>query len=168
MQKNRSGHSGGKSRLSGPELSRALGVTENRRADWARRGLVTHRARNATYGPTEAVELALVNAVFAAAGAKRGKGAWERLRVQMGPMDGTTEAWAVIDLGLHGHRVLPTPADAARAATNLGRPIRILALHEIAAVARERYAEAASAKPRRDSRPVRRSTTTIRRLDSSA
>jgi hypothetical protein len=108
---------------------------------------VRQRPPRALYNAHDAVELALLDAVLKAAGARRGRGAWERLRVEIGRPDGSEPLWAVIDLGLHEHGTAKAAAEVVDLTVTAAGPFRVLALHEIAAKAIAAYRATVERKP---------------------
>jgi hypothetical protein len=153
-------------RLTGPELARALGVTETKRADWARKGVVSGSGGRQTYAAADAIELGLVTAIYAAVGSRRGKGAWERLRIQLPDLsDAGQRAWAIIDVSLYRHAVACTTEEATSKAAEIPGSVHVLSLHEIAVASLRRFSEAVSSKPKPDRPPTRRRQQTPRTVN---
>jgi hypothetical protein len=139
--------------LSGNELAAAVGVTANRRADWARKGLLR---RISPYGPLDAVDLACLGALVNKVGPKSAKRCWPAVREAMRDRlpNRRAQLWAVIEERPGAVQLVRSPSAVAAAAANTGGSVSVLAIHEIADRALDAYREAAPDEDSQSSAPV--------------
>lgn len=128
--------------LSGNELATAVGVTPNRRADWARKGLL--RPAPGPFGPLDAVDLACLGAMVDKVGPKAAKRCWPSVRQALRDRLPGRQArlWAVIDARPIPVRLLTTTSAVATAVSQAPGAVTVLAIHELAEAALEAFREA--------------------------
>ena len=136
--------------LSGNELAAAVGVTPNRRLDWARKGLLR---REPSYGPLDAVDLACLRALMDKVGPKSAKRCWPALREALRGQLPNRRArmWVVIDQRPAAIEIVRSPTVVTAAASKASGAVSVLAVHEIAERALDAFREAA---PEADDQPV--------------
>ncbi len=128
--------------LSGNELAAAIGVTPNRRLDWARKGLLR---REQSYGPLDAVDLACLGALMDKVGPKSARRCWPTLRKALRdqlPNRGA-RMWAVIDTRPAAIEIVRSPSAVTTAASEASGSVSVLAVHDIAERALDAFRVAA-------------------------
>lgn len=129
--------------MSGNELAVALGVTPNRRADWARKGLL--RRTSGRYGALDAVDLACLRTMVDKVGPKMAKRCWPDVRQALRDRLPGRKArlWAVIDERPIPVRLLTTPSAVAKAVSDAPGSVTVLAVHDLAEAALEAFRQVA-------------------------
>jgi hypothetical protein len=96
-------------------LPHVIGVTPNRHADWQEQGLLGSSGQADTH---DAVELAVLARMIAAAGPSRAKRAWRVIRPRFRERSPACyrAAWAIVDRELDRHALALTPAEVAESA----------------------------------------------------
>lgn len=128
--------------LSGNELATAVGVTPNRRADWARKDLL--RRTSGQYGSLDAVDLACLGAMVDKVGPKAAKRCWPHVRQALRDRLPGRKArvWAVIDERPIPVRLLTTPSAVATVVSDAPGAVTVLAVHDVAEAALEAFRQA--------------------------
>lgn len=127
--------------LSGNDLAAAVGITANRRSDWARKGLLR---REPPYGPLDAVDLACLGALVSKVGPKAAKRSWPEVRAALRDQlpNGRARLWVVIDERPASVQLARSPSAVAAAASRAQSSVSVLAIHEIGEKALSAYREA--------------------------
>jgi hypothetical protein len=115
-----------------------IGVTPNRQADWQEQGLLESSESANTH---DAVELAVLGRMIAAAGPRRAKRAWRVIRPifrERSP-DCYKAAWAIVDKELDRDALALTPAEVARSAA-LGSLVWVIELGPVSREAQKSFA----------------------------
>jgi len=117
--------------LSGNELAAIVGITANRRSDWARKGLLRQAS---TYGPLDAIDLACLGALVEKVGPKCAKRCWPTIRQALRDSlpNRRSRMWAVIDERPAAIQLVGSPLKVVTAASIAPGAISVLAIHEIA------------------------------------
>jgi hypothetical protein len=139
--------------LNGNELAAAIGITPNRRLDWARQGLLR---RTRPYGSLDAVDLACLGALVSKVGPKSAKRCWPMIRQALRDRLPNRRArmWAIIDERPAAVQLATTPSAVTAAASNAQGFVTVLAVHEIAEKALDAYRQAMPTSEDELGRPV--------------